>query len=113
MAARKLKPEEMPDWPRLLDQTMAAAYLRMSVGTFKDRVAKAVPSIEIGSMKRWDRRALDQWVDLRSAPPKPSLRQILAEGLDAEQHETSIRRLDRGKLARRRTNRGPEKIKMG
>lgn len=78
MTAPRLKLSDLPDWPRLMDETYAAAYLRMSPGSFQERVApyiKCVP--DLGGMVRWDRQTLDQWVDRRSGERHGSLRDRL------------------------------------
>lgn len=56
----KIAPRDMPGWPRLLTDEMAAAYLCVSAG--KLRTLPLRP-IRLGGSVRWDRDALDKYVD--------------------------------------------------
>lgn len=80
MTAKKLPLSVLPNWPRLLDEQLAAAYLTMSPSSFRERVAPHVQEVEeIGGMKRWDRLLLDHWVDHRSPRRQGSVGERLRE----------------------------------
>ena len=51
----------LPNWPRLLDRQMAAAYCSVSVNHFFAHVH--VAPVELGAKKLWDRCAIDAWLD--------------------------------------------------
>jgi len=50
--------------PRLLSRQAAAAYCGVSPGVFEANVP--VPPVRVGHQKRWDRAALDAWLDRQS-----------------------------------------------
>ncbi len=64
MTARRADIADLPDWPRLLSREQAAAYVGLSVNSFKIRVGREFPDPKIiGARKLWDRRQLDEAVD--------------------------------------------------
>ncbi len=60
MTARKLSPDQLPHWPRLLSAEMAAAYVGLSEGTF---ATLGIRSVEVRARKLYDRKLLDEWAD--------------------------------------------------
>lgn len=56
----KATARDMPNWPRLLTDDMAAAYLCVSAGKLR---SLPVRPIRLGASVRWDRAALDKFVD--------------------------------------------------
>jgi hypothetical protein len=48
--------------PRLLDKGQAAAYCGVCVAVFETSVGVAAIEVKPG-LKRWDRHALDRWID--------------------------------------------------
>lgn len=64
---------EMPGWPRLLSEEMAAAYVGVSPNTFRAYVGNPWPkAIRFGRRKLYDRVALDRAVDRLSTPERQS-----------------------------------------
>ncbi|CDO35040.1 AlpA family transcriptional regulator [Novosphingobium sp. KN65.2] len=59
-AAIPLDRSALPDWPRLMRETMAAAYLGISKSMLRDH---GPASKHIGRCAVWDRRDLDRWAD--------------------------------------------------
>lgn len=51
---------ELPDWPRLMREPMAAAYLGISGSMLRERGPEPR---HIGRAAVWDRRDLDRWAD--------------------------------------------------
>lgn len=68
MTAPKLPPHQLPGWPRLLSQPLAAAYLCFSEGLFVIGVNSGLwpQPLTFRSRKVWDRAQLDQRVDVIS-----------------------------------------------
>jgi predicted DNA-binding transcriptional regulator AlpA len=68
----------LPNWPRLMSAELAASYVGLPKTTFLERVnARRFPSpLREGNRKLWDRRMIDQAIDLysglTSAPMKES-----------------------------------------
>lgn len=59
---------DMPTWPRLLSEPQAAAYVGLSVNTFRGNIGGIFPApVYIGKRKLFDRLALDGAVDTLSA----------------------------------------------
>ena len=54
-------PRELPDWPTLLSEGDAAAYLSVSASTLRKHVG--VKPVKIGRRKLFRRSDLDQFVD--------------------------------------------------
>lgn len=79
MTSPRLKPEQLPDWPRRMSLSLAAAYCGVSPNVFTARVREtAYPKpVRIGGLKVWDRKLLDEALDREvglaepSPPPKP------------------------------------------
>lgn len=69
----------LPFWPRRMKAPMAAAYLGVSVPTFRRRVkaGRYPPGKPDGSNVLWDREVLDRWVDkwsgVKKTPEGPQL----------------------------------------
>ena len=60
---------DMPDWPRYLSEEQAAAYLGVSVTTFRARIGKPWPQpLRMGRRKLYDRAAIDRVADRLSEP---------------------------------------------
>lgn len=55
--------------PRLMNQAEAAAYCRVSLPTFLN--ACPVPPVKIGTVSRFDRHRIDEWLDSLSRPTAP------------------------------------------
>ena len=70
-AARKI-PEG--SWPRLLSAERGAAYLDISLPTFRTVIMPQLVPVSIGSRKLFDRIALDRLIDERSAEDPDWLR---------------------------------------
>ncbi len=69
MSVAKLRPGDLPGWPRLLRRELAAAYCGVSPGTFDRLVRDGRFPAPIRSglrIAQWDRLALDRIIDLRS-----------------------------------------------
>jgi hypothetical protein len=63
MIARVAELERLPDWPRLMDREVAAAYLGVSVWQVDDwRRENLIPGYVPGT-KRFDRHAIDRRFD--------------------------------------------------
>lgn len=65
----------LPDWPTLMDEATAAAYLGMSGDTFRGFMArKGVRPVDLGGprLTRWRRADLDRLVDSLPARGVPS-----------------------------------------
>ena len=64
MVHRKPALADMPQWPRLLSEEQAAAYVGLSLNAFRARIGNPWPAaIRIGRRKLYDRNALDRTVD--------------------------------------------------
>lgn len=60
---------DMPDWPRFLSEEQAAAYVGLSVTTFRARIGNPWPqAVRMGRRKLYDRAALDRVADRLSEP---------------------------------------------
>ncbi len=55
----------IPDWPRMMRRTTAAAYCDLTAAEFEREVASgALPQpIKLGSQEHWSRTALDQHLE--------------------------------------------------
>lgn len=63
--------DALPDWPRLMREAMAAAYLGISASMLREHGPK---SKHVGRCAVWDRRDLDRWADAlgtSSTDPQP------------------------------------------
>ncbi len=61
-----------PDWPRLMSEPDAAAYLSISPSTLRQRGPAPKP---LGSRRLWDRRDLDRWCDALDGQPLTAVEQ--------------------------------------
>jgi hypothetical protein len=73
MTSPRLKPSELPNWPRWLTEPLAAAYVGVSVSLFREEVEagkwpKAIRRGAKGGLLTWDREALDRASDEGSNP---------------------------------------------
>ncbi len=60
--------ERLPDWPRLLNKELAAAYIGVSTAKL---AALPISPVRIGSRVVYDRRSLDRWADNLGGPAAP------------------------------------------
>ena len=56
----------LPDWPRLMREPMAAAYLGISGSMLREH---GPPPRHIGRAAVWDRHDLDRWADALAGQP--------------------------------------------
>lgn len=56
----------LPDWPRLMNLPLAAAYVGLGQSTLRER---GPAPRKIGTRSLWDRRDLDRWVDALDGRP--------------------------------------------
>lgn len=70
----------LPDWPRLMDVELAAAYLGIGASTLRERGPRAR---HVGRRTLWDRRDLDRWADALAGQPLDEPERA-AEGGDIE-----------------------------
>jgi hypothetical protein len=102
MTAKKLRPAELPAWPRLMGADKAAAYLDVSQGTlFKLQVQ----SLRVRGRTMWDRTRLDEYVDrlAQHADAAPMDAMTLLEKLAADAPTSTPRRQGRPKRQDRAT----------
>jgi hypothetical protein len=78
--------------PRLITKKQAAAYCGVGLERFERHIRIHVPPIYISNTPRWDRKALDQWLDSQSG--------LLVQKTDAPEKETEFERYVREKAAR-------------
>lgn len=64
---------QMPDWPARMTADVAALFLGISIGAFRQRVAAgSLPAgISEGGNVLWSRRQLDAYVDAQFGLAKP------------------------------------------
>jgi len=65
-AQARLDPANMPDWPRLMRESLAAAYLGIGASTLREHGPKPR---KFGSRTLYDRRDLDRWADALDGQP--------------------------------------------
>lgn len=67
-------PANLPNWPRLLSEDEAAAYLGVGKTRFREKwQARVWPQpIREGRRVLWDRKALDSFVDVLAGTGAPS-----------------------------------------
>lgn len=66
---------DLPDWPRLMSEEQAAAYVGVSVSTFVANIGNPWPEpIQFGRRKLYDRVAIDRAVDALSEHLSPDER---------------------------------------
>lgn len=78
----------LPDWPRLMAEPVAAAYISLSPSTLR---TLRLRTRRVGRRVLYDRRDLDTWVDGMSGQP-----------LDERQQEEESARIERMFLEKRR-----------
>lgn len=86
---RRLMPDRLalPDWPRLMPEPMAAAYLQIGTTTLRER--GPAPK-RIGRAVRYHRADLDRWADTLDGEP-----------LNGAEEEAEALEVERRFLARR------------
>lgn len=96
MAMPKLRPSQLPGWPRMLSLELAAAYCGVSPSHFEREVeaGEKPPSTRSGTRKLWDRHILDEWLDRATF-------RVIADEKHKEQNDVIMRRLQRGPQIRR------------
>ena len=62
----RIDPASMPDWPRLMNEKMAAAYLGIGASTLRERGPKPKKH---GARTLYDRKDLDRWADALDGQP--------------------------------------------
>jgi hypothetical protein len=62
--------EQLPDWPRLLSEPLAARYLSIGCTFLRERGPKPR---KLGRRTLYDRRDLDLWADVLSGQPLDEL----------------------------------------
>jgi len=60
------KRARLPNWPRLMREPMAAAYLGISASMLRDRGPEPK---HVGRCAVWDRQDLDRWADALGGQP--------------------------------------------
>jgi len=67
---RSLLLERLPDWPPVLHEAWAAAYLSLSLSTFRKTVVPEVPAVKL-TVRRvgWLRADLDNWLARKAGHP--------------------------------------------
>lgn len=78
----------LPDWPRLMSEGMAAAYLSIGTTTLREHGPKAK---RYGRRVLYDRRDLDRWADRIDGQP-----------LDEKQRIEESQEIERGFMERRK-----------
>ena len=56
----------LPDWPRLMGEVLAAAYVGLSPTSLREKGPEAK---RFGKRRLYDRHDLDRWADLLSGQP--------------------------------------------
>ncbi len=63
----------LPDWPAVLQEEWAAAYLSLSTTSFRNVVVPTVPPITLTAKRRgWRRTDLDAWIAKQAGDAAPS-----------------------------------------
>ncbi len=65
-ATVRLDPADMPDWPRLMGERLAAAYLGIGASTLREHGPRPR---KFGARTLYDRRDLDRWADALDGQP--------------------------------------------
>jgi len=65
-APARLDRAALPDWPRLMNEPLAAQYLGIGASTLR---AAAIKPKKFGSRTLYDRRDLDRWADALDDQP--------------------------------------------
>lgn len=79
---------DLPDWPRLMGEPMAAEYLSICVTTLRQ---KGPAPKRFGRRRLYDRRDLDRWADRLGGQP-----------LDVREQQEEAREVERRFLENRR-----------
>jgi predicted DNA-binding transcriptional regulator AlpA len=62
----------LPDWPAVLHEEWAAAYLSLSTTTFRTAVVPEVPPIPLSARRQgWRRTDLDAWIAKQAGDAAP------------------------------------------
>lgn len=67
-------------WPRALSEPEAAAYVGVSLQSFRRGAGQMPKPFWIGRRKLWDRKQLDEAVDRLARGGAPSLAEIITAG---------------------------------
>ncbi len=73
-----------PIQPRLLTAEEAAAYLGYKTTEILARIPVKSAPVAQGGAPRWDRVAIDRWLDIRAGLAPESLPDVLADGSQGE-----------------------------
>jgi hypothetical protein len=76
----------LPDWPRLMGEDMAAAYVSLSATTLRE---KGPAPARLGKRKLYDRHDLDRWADRLAGQP------LTAQEMQQEASEVERRFLEK------------------
>jgi hypothetical protein len=90
-------PLALPNWPALMDEAMASAYLDVAPATFRAIAARAkVAPVDLGHrLTRWRRRDLDALVDKLPARSNPAEPQAANQPDPADAADEALRRAER------------------
>lgn len=90
-----LQRAELPDWPRLMREAMAAAYLGISASMLREH---GPASKHLGRCALWDRHDLDRWADALGTTTVDAqpLDRAERDAESAAAHERVLRRLANG-----------------
>jgi len=82
MTAPRLRPAELPGWPRWLTEELAAAYVGVSLDIFRMEIGrgiwpKAARRGRKGGRNTWDRDLLDRASDQLSNPARAAKERML------------------------------------
>jgi hypothetical protein len=78
----------LPDWPRLMGEDMAAAYVSLSATTLRERGPEPR---RLGKRRLYDRNDLDRWADRLGGQPLTVQEQV-AEASEVERRFLEKRR---------------------
>lgn len=78
----------LPDWPRLMGEELAAAYVSLSATTLR---AKGPAPARLGKRRLYDRRDLDRWADRLAGQPLTA-QEMREEASDVERRFLEKRR---------------------
>lgn len=66
-------PRPLPDWPAVLHEAWAAAYLSLSPSTFRSIVVPEVPPVKLTAIRvGWLRADLDKWIARKAGHAVPT-----------------------------------------
>ncbi len=66
MSCVPIRPADMPDWPRLMGERLAAAYIGIGASTLREHGPRPR---KFGARTLYDRRDLDRWADALDGQP--------------------------------------------